>query len=71
MASITLTPRELDVVRALSLGLMYKQVADKLFISERTVDGHMRNIFKRNPDVPNAVRLVLLAERDGLLEGVG
>lgn len=58
-------------MRALSLGLMYKQVASKLFISERTVEGHLRNIFKRNPDVPNAVRLVLLAERDGLLEGVG
>jgi DNA-binding CsgD family transcriptional regulator len=50
---------------------MYKQVADKLFISERTVDGHMRNILERNPHVPNAVRLVLLAERDRLLEGVG
>ena len=39
-----LTPREVDVVRLLSLGCSYSQVADRLGISEHTVKFHVASI---------------------------
>jgi DNA-binding CsgD family transcriptional regulator len=42
-----LSPRELDVLRLVADGLTNRQVADRLFISRRTVDMHMRNVLAR------------------------
>jgi non-specific serine/threonine protein kinase len=42
-----LTPREIEVLRLLTLGLTYAQIADKLVISPRTVDAHVRAIFSK------------------------
>lgn len=39
-----LTPRELEVLRVLATGNTNKEIAEKLFISERTVDRHVSNI---------------------------
>jgi DNA-binding CsgD family transcriptional regulator len=40
-----LTPREIEVLRLLTLGLTYGQIGEKLVISPRTVDAHIRSIF--------------------------
>jgi non-specific serine/threonine protein kinase len=40
-----LTPREIEVLRLLSHGLTYAQIAETLVISPRTVDAHVRSIF--------------------------
>jgi DNA-binding NarL/FixJ family response regulator len=40
-----LTPREIEVLRLLSHGLTYAQIAKTLVISPRTVDAHVRSIF--------------------------
>ncbi|MGY0035201.1 response regulator transcription factor [Pedobacter sp. NJ-S-72] len=40
-----LTKREIDVAIFISKGLKYKDIADLLFISERTVTKHVQNIF--------------------------
>ena len=40
-----LTPRELDVLSCLATGKTNKEIATELFISERTVDRHVSNIF--------------------------
>jgi DNA-binding NarL/FixJ family response regulator len=44
-ANPTLTPREIEVLRLVSLGRRNKQVAALLGISEETVQVHMKNIF--------------------------
>jgi DNA-binding CsgD family transcriptional regulator len=40
-----LTPRELEVLRALALGMSSREIADRLVVSPRTVHAHLRSIF--------------------------
>jgi DNA-binding CsgD family transcriptional regulator len=40
-----LTPRELEVIRLVAQGLTDADVADRLFISPRTVSQHLRSIY--------------------------
>jgi DNA-binding NarL/FixJ family response regulator len=40
-----LTPRELEVLRLVARGLTNKLIASELFLSEKTVDRHVSNIF--------------------------
>jgi DNA-binding NarL/FixJ family response regulator len=42
-----LSEREIEIVRLLSSGLSYKEIADKLFISSRTVESHKNNIMTK------------------------
>jgi len=42
-----LTGREIEIVRLISKEFSNKQIADKLFISERTVESHRKNIFRK------------------------
>jgi len=42
-----LTERELEVLRRGAEGLVNKQIAAKLFLGERTVQTHWRNIFNK------------------------
>lgn len=57
---IELTPRELEVMQAVSEGLSTKQIADKLFISTRTVETHRMNLLKKF-DAQNTAELIRLA----------
>ncbi|MDO6801575.1 LuxR C-terminal-related transcriptional regulator [Wenyingzhuangia sp. 1_MG-2023] len=43
----SLTNREIDVLRLLSINNTSKQIAEKLFISSHTVDTHRKNIYKK------------------------
>ena len=54
----SLTQREKDIVTLIVAGSTNKQVADALEISERTVKGHLSNIFQKL-DVPDRLKLVL------------
>jgi two-component system, NarL family, nitrate/nitrite response regulator NarL len=42
-----LTERELDVLKLIAKEFSNKEIADKLFISERTVETHRKNIFRK------------------------
>lgn len=53
----SLTNRETEIVQHLYKGWTYKQVADTLFISERTVGKHIQNIFEKM-DISNRYELV-------------
>ncbi|MCC6185630.1 MAG: response regulator transcription factor, partial [Chitinophagaceae bacterium] len=44
---ISLTPRELEIVRLIADELNNAQIGEKLFISERTVETHRKNIFRK------------------------
>lgn len=42
-----ITEKESEVIELLISGLTYKQIADKLFIANKTVDNHVQNIYKK------------------------
>ena len=42
-----LTPRELQVLRMVAAGMTNKTIAVELFLSERTIDRHVSNIFRK------------------------
>jgi len=42
-----LSPRELEVIALGAQGLVNKEIADRLFLSDRTVQSHWRNIFTK------------------------
>lgn len=62
----TLTPREIIIVTEISLGNSIKAIADKLFISDRTVNTHKTNIYKKL-EVKNSVELLLKAKEMHLI----
>jgi DNA-binding CsgD family transcriptional regulator len=47
ITSFALTRREIDVLRLLTFGLTYAQIAEILVISPRTVDAHVRAIYSK------------------------
>jgi signal transduction histidine kinase/DNA-binding NarL/FixJ family response regulator len=42
-----LSTREIEISRLIGMGLSYKAIAEKLFVSERTVNKHSENIFEK------------------------
>ncbi len=63
----TLTPREQEITRLLAEGLSSKKIADKLFISPKTVANHRANIFQKL-GLHNTMELVKYAARLGLID---
>ena len=61
-----LTRREVEIGRLVADGLSSQQIADKLFISPRTVEAHRANLMKK-VGVKNAIELVKKIEKMGLL----
>jgi len=62
-----LTLRECEVLRLISSGLTNKQIAEKLFISVKTVETHRTNIMQKL-DVHTIADLVRYAIKVGLIE---
>lgn len=63
---IKLTTREVEIVKLISEGLTSQQMADRLFISPRTVETHRANLMKKT-GVKNSIELVKRVEKMGLL----
>jgi DNA-binding CsgD family transcriptional regulator len=59
-----LTPTELTVARAVADGLSNPQIAERMFISRRTVTTHLSSIF-RKLDVSSRAELAAMAARHG------
>lgn len=59
-SSDELTPRERELLGLVASGLTNKQVGEMLFISEKTVKGHLTNIY-RKLDVRNRLQATLRA----------
>lgn len=62
-----LSERELEVLLEICKGLSNQQIADKLFISKRTVDKHRANILDKT-GCPNTANLVVYAIKHKLVE---
>ena len=63
----TLSPRELDVLQAFADGLSTGEVAKRLWISERTVQSHVRSILAKL-DMSSKLQAVLWALRNATIQ---
>jgi DNA-binding CsgD family transcriptional regulator len=61
-----LTPRELEVLHLVARGETDQRIADRLYLSRRTVSSHVSNILAKL-DVPSRRAAVIAALRIGLL----
>lgn len=66
-AAELLTPRELEVLQALALGLQNKEIAARLVISERTVKFHVSAILAKL-NAGNRTEAVTIAAQRGLID---
>lgn len=64
---VRLTKRELEILSLIVEGHSSKQVADMLFVSKRTVDFHLDNIYEKL-QVTNRMQALQRASRLGLLQ---
>ena len=62
-----LTERQLEVLQLAALGQTNKEIADKIFVTERTVKYHMREILQKL-HLRNRSQVVLYAIRAGLID---
>ncbi len=62
-----LTEREKEVLKAFSEGLSFKEIADKLSISPRTVESHKTNILQKL-ELKNIVEMVKYAIKEGIVK---
>jgi DNA-binding NarL/FixJ family response regulator len=65
-SDLSLTRRELEVLALLAEGLNNKEIADRLFVSERTIVGHKSNLMAKT-NTKNTVSMLAYAIRNGLI----
>ena len=63
---VHLTQREIEIIRLIEKEMSNKEIADTLSISERTVETHRKNIFRR-PKLGSVVDLIRYAYEQGLI----
>jgi len=63
---IKLTKRELEVIKLIMKGYTSNQIAEELFISNRTVDTHRANLMQKL-DVKNSIELINKVTEENLL----
>lgn len=66
---IALTKREIEVLQLIAKGLSNQEIAEKLFISTRTVDGHKTNLITKT-ESKNVVGLLSYALKHKLVDEI-
>lgn len=64
---LQITKREMEVLQLVAEGLLNQEIADKLFISKRTVDGHKNNLVVKTGS-KNMVDLLVYSIKNGLVK---
>ncbi len=64
---VDLTRREEEVLELICKGFDNKEIADKLFISQKTVEGHKTNLMSKT-HTKNAINLMLFAIKNNLID---
>jgi DNA-binding NarL/FixJ family response regulator len=65
-AVLQLTEREIQFLKYACTELTYKQIAEKMFVSPRTVDGYRDSLFEKL-NLETRVGLVIFAIRNGIV----
>ncbi|MDE3214490.1 MAG: response regulator transcription factor [Bacteroidota bacterium] len=65
MKKYQLTKREVEIIRMITSGLTSKEISEKLFVSEFTINAHRRNI-SRKLNIHSPVGLLNFAKEQGL-----
>lgn len=60
------SPKQLQVVRLLAAGLRHKQIADRMNVSQKTVESHLEDIRKKSK-TKTMVQAVLYCQRLGII----
>jgi len=63
----TLTTREIEVLELICQEYTAKEIAEKIFISHRTVEGHRKNLIEKL-GVKNTAGLIVKAIKEGIIE---
>lgn len=64
--AVTLTNKEMEFLKLACTELTYKEIADRIFVSPRTVDGYRETLFEKL-NIRTRVGLVLYAIRNGIV----
>jgi len=64
---VDLTRREEEVLELICKGYDNKEIADQLFISQKTVEGHKTNLLSKT-NTKNAINLMLFAIKNDLID---
>ena len=62
-----LTKREIEILQLAAGGMSNKEIADKLFISQKTVDAHKNHIMQKLK-LKNTAELVIYAIKNKIIE---
>jgi len=62
----SLTSREIQIIQLLSEGMSTREIAEKLFISNKTVERHKTNILKKT-NTRNTAHLIRLSIQNGII----
>ena len=67
LPTVDLKPRELELLKYTAKELTYKEIAEKMFLSPKTIDGYREKLFTKL-DVKSRIGLVLYAFKEGLVD---
>ena len=65
--TVELKPKELELLKYTAQELTYKEIAEKMFLSHKTIDGYREKLFTKL-DVKSRIGLVVYALKEGLVE---
>jgi two-component system response regulator DegU len=66
LRNVVFSEKELKIIRLICLELTNRQIADKLFVSVRTIDGHKQRILQKTK-AKNVIGIVVYAHKHHLL----
>ncbi len=64
---VILSEREIDVLKLIAQGFSNQEIADALFLSKRTIDGHRARMIAKT-EVKNSIELVIYAIKHKIIE---
>ena len=67
LSDFDISERELEVLKLIADGFTNVEIADKIFLSKRTIEGHRQSLIEKM-NVKNTAELVKVAFQSGILK---